>query len=213
MPKTTLLSHSWRWQSFKILTLFVPLPSPVASDTQRNSCGVSGPYTDCPPHLCNIAKGLVTTLNGGRGSKSAANMKFWKLVLYWKPPWCCPILEIILRNMPSAFSNFCCGNYTPYSHSVRHFLWFSHVLAVTKHWLLWVAGAAGWVCCLLSFSPLTWHWLQLNLLSIGMNGRLHSCLRGVRWEFMTSGILIFTQAFLALQHSIARGQDRLSLCG
>lgn len=90
-----------------MLTLFVPHPSPVASDTQRNSCGVSGPYTDPPrpPHLCNIAKGLVTTVNGGHGSKSAANMKFWKLVLigslpdavlFWKlPSGICPLLSLI----------------------------------------------------------------------------------------------------------------------
>lgn len=90
------------------------------------------------------------------------------------------------------------------------FLWafarFSQVLAVTPHRLLRVAGAAGRICCLLSLPHLKWHGLQLNLLLIGMHGRLPNCLESVRWELKTSGILILTQAFPALQHSIVRGQ-------
>lgn len=90
------------------------------------------------------------------------------------------------------------------------FLWafarFCQVLAVATHRLLRVAGAAGRICCLLSLSHLKCHGLQLNPLLIGMNGRLPNCLEGVRWELKTSGILILTQAFPALQHSIVRGQ-------
>lgn len=115
--------------------------------------------------------------------------------------------------MPSAFSNFWYGNDTPLS-QCEALLWFSRVLAVTKHWLLWVAGAAGRVCCLEFFSP------NVDVTLATTQSPLHwdewkppSCLRGVRWEFMTSGILLSTQAFLALQHSIVRGQDRLSLYG
>lgn len=43
--------------------------------------------------------------------------------------------------------------------------------------------------------------------------RLQTCLEGVRWDLKTSGILILTQAFPALQHSIVRGQDGLSMYG
>lgn len=50
-----------------MLTMFVPSPSPVVSNSQRNSCGVSSPYIAPPPlllDLCNIAKGLMTLVMG-----------------------------------------------------------------------------------------------------------------------------------------------------
>lgn len=139
-------------------------------------------------------------------------MTFWKLVLV-RSLLHATLLEIILKKLPSSFSIFAVGitlQTLAEGGASCSFLWafarFSQVLAVTPHRLLRVAGAAGRICCLLSLPHLKWHGLQLNLLLIGMHGRLPNCLESVRWELKTSGILILTQAFPALQHSIVRGQ-------
>lgn len=171
------------------------------------------PLSTPQPHLCNIAKGLVTTVNGGRGLKSAANTKFWKLVLigslpdavlFWKSSsGICPLLSLIFGM-----------GMTLHSHSVRHSCGF---LAC---WQSLNTGCSGLLVRQVESVAFEFFSPNVDVTLATTQSPLHwdewkppSCLRGVRWEFMTSGILLSTQAFLALQHSIVRGQDRLSLYG
>lgn len=146
-----------------MLTLFVPSPSPVVSNSQRNSCGVSSPYIGPPTlllDLCNIAKGLMTLVMGVLVQILEQTWRFGNLFLleascmlpYWTLSSRSSRLLSLIFAVGIILQTLAEGG------ASCSFLWafarFSQVLAVTTHRLPRVAGAAGRICCLLSlFSP------------------------------------------------------------
>ena len=101
-----------------------PHPSPVSSNTKKNSCGVSVPYTDSSPLTAwppwpsqrpvTIAVGILV--------QKLEQMWSLRSCSHWKPLVCCPVPEITVKILPSSFFDICCGNYSRHSHRMRCFL-------------------------------------------------------------------------------------------